>query len=936
MAFLVVLHMSPDHASSVPELLARVASVSVVEAENGLCLSPNTVYVAPPGQELHLYDRTLQLFDPQRESPLLMIDPLLRSIADDCEQFSAGVILSGTGSDGSKGVRRIKEREGLVLVQSRRSAKYAGMPTSALSTGVADLEVDVGRIPEVLRDHFSRSRQIPTAEVKENQEARERMLRKVFAVVRANTGHDFSGYKRNTLMRRIHRRMALQQERDYDSYIRLLRENRRETETLFREFLIGVTHFFRDAEAFEDLREKALAPLFDDLGQGATVRVWVPGCSTGEEAYSIAIILRELATERAEKALDIQIFATDIDSWAIQKARSGEFPLSVAADISEQRLRRFFVREGESYRVRKEIRETVIFSVQNILKDPPFSRLHLLSCRNMLIYLEREQQNRLLELFHYTLTDEGILMLGSSETIGGHSRLYAPIDQRWKIYRRKEVPEGTRGPIDFPTGSTKEGKDEDTPPAGRAPSRSDIGGLMQEVVLSEFGPTALLVDEEGQIIHVHGRTGKYLESTTGPLTYNIVDLAREGLKLELSTALRRARGEKATVERRSVEVKTNGDSALVDLFVKPLTKPAPLSGRYLVVLQESRQRKPVEGAEDAEIPETEKDRRARVAELEQELANTRESHQATVEQLESANEELRSTNEEMQSSNEELQSTNEELESSKEELQSLNEELNTVNEELKAKVDELAEANDDISNLLNSTEVASIFVDNELNIRRFSPQATEIVNLIDSDVGRPLNHVSSNLRDVDLTAAARSVVDTLKPIEREVKSNDDARFEMRVTPYRTSDNRIDGAVFTFFDIEPQKQAQDELERRNARLESARELARRVTDLNPLPLVVLDSDKRITMANYAFLEIAGKEAESIEGQRLFDLEWLEVDAPDLADRLDAAVSSGESFPEARARVRSAEGSSSYRVSGQVVPELAEGRYRILLRLEETGE
>jgi chemotaxis methyl-accepting protein methylase len=442
MAYVVVVHMAPDHTSSMPQIVGRVARIPVAEAKDGERIQPDHVYFAPPGKEVCVYDGAIQLIERSDSSPTLTIDPFLRSLAADAGKKAAAVILSGTGGDGSGGVKEVKANDGLVLVQSRDTAEYAGMPNSAVATGVVDMEMKPGAMPAVLVQHFSTERAIATQSVDEQAEQSGKWLPKVFAVIRSQVGHDFAGYKRSTLLRRIHRRMALQRIEDPQEYVDLLHKDRSEVETLFREFLIGVTHFFRDSESFDALRDQALPSLLEEFEQGSTLRVWVAGCSTGEEAYSVAMVIHEALDRMPEKRITFQIFATDIDSWAIQKARGAVYPVSIAADMSEERLKRFFVKESDSFRVRKEIRESVIFSVQDVLRDPPFSRLHLLCCRNLLIYLERPQQDRLLRLFHYTLRPQGILMLGTSESVGGLTRLFGALDAQTKLYRRTRPPRG--------------------------------------------------------------------------------------------------------------------------------------------------------------------------------------------------------------------------------------------------------------------------------------------------------------------------------------------------------------------------------------------------------------------------------------------------------------------------------------------------------------
>ena len=692
-------------------------------------------------------------------------------------------------------------------------------------------------------------------------------LPKIFALLRNHTGHDFSVYKKNTILRRIVRRMNLNNIREQDQYIRFLREHPQEVETLFRELLIGVTHFFRDAPSFDVLQKDILPGLLDRLGDGETFRAWIPGCSTGEEVYSLAIILRE-CLDGFSKRITLQLFGTDIDQYAIEKARNGLFHTGIAADVSADRLNRFFIREGDSFRIRREIRDCVIFSVQDVIKDPPFSRLNLLCCRNLLIYLNASAQKRLVPLFHYTLRPEGVLVLGSSETIGGFIDLFENLNKKWKIFRAKEVPATLRGQVAFPTGPGVDthamAVHTDTVKAANI----NLGNITKNLVLERFSPSAVLIDATGNILHVQGRTGKYLEATSGPPTRNVLDMAREGLRIELSSAIRNAATSQREVTRGDLHVRTNGDTQIIHLHVIPLKQPPEVAGQLLVVFEdvavepESSDSTPTLSGLPPHPPKN------RIFELEKELQYTRESHQTTIEELESSNEELKSTNEEMQSANEELQSTNEELESSKEELQSLNEELHTVNSEMQNKVEELSAAQDDMRNLLNSIEIATLFVDNEKRIKRFTREAAKIINLIHSDIGRPIEHVVSNLAYDGMIRDLTRVMETLAPMETEVRTREGNWYAMRIMPYRTTDNRIDGAVLTFTGIDDQKRAQEILHTDNIDMET---LLETVFDANPKPMIVLDSRGNAVIANAAFYGLMEKTPGDVKGRNLFTFE-----------------------------------------------------------------
>jgi two-component system, chemotaxis family, CheB/CheR fusion protein len=746
-------------------------------------------------------------------------------------------------------------------------------------------------------------------------------------LLRTRVGHDFSAYKRKTILRRVSRRMGLEQIESLEEYVRYLRKNPNEADLLFRELLIGVTRFFREPESYEVLKNRILSGRIRQMKSDGIFRVWVPGCSTGEEVYSLAIVIKECMAE-ASSDIQLQVFGTDIDSTAIDKARQGLFPQSIAADVSETRLKRFFIKEGGFYRIRKEIRDDTVFSVQDILKDPPFSRLNLLCCRNLLIYLEADAQKRLIPLFHYTLRTDGILMLGTSETIGGFSALFKTLDKKWKIFSRREMPNSIRDKIEFPSRMQGTSHAERPQPKKRAPERADIGQLTQKAVLEQFAPTAILVNADADILHIQGRTGRYIEAASGPPTHNLLDLARQGLRIELSSALRTARSSDEPVTRKRVAVEFNGDTRLINLHVRPQYAPKEMSGNFLVVFEDTEQLGETAGTGQngsGEIPA----KTSRFAELEKELQVTRESRQATIEELESSNEELTSMNEEMQSANEELQSTNEELESSKEELQSLNEELQTVNAELQSKVEELSAARDDMHNLLNSTEVATIFVDNNMRVRRFTPDSTAIVNLIDSDVGRPLEHVVNNLRYKDMISDLKAVMRKLVPRKIEVQTADGEWYQMRILPYRTTDNRIDGAVLTFSCIEDQKKAQDILKSYIKAMEDVEKIMRVVFDMSEAPTVVLDEAGRIIIANASYSKIMNICQKNITGLDFINIHADIAGKTDLKTALDNALNQNRNFETKEFDMPIPHGKIRFRIKGQVIDTEKVSQYRIIL-------
>jgi two-component system CheB/CheR fusion protein len=831
MAFVLVQHLDPDHKSILTDLIRRYTRMEVFEVEDGMVIQPNCVYVIPPGQDMTFLNGTLQLLEPSApRSQRLPIDFFFRSLAQDQQERAIGIVLSGTGSDGTLGVRSIKGKGGMVMAQNPESTEFDGMPRSALATGLVDFELPPAEMAAQLMNYlahafgkpFSKSAAIPTPND-------ENALKKIFILVRSQIGHDFSQYKSSTVNRRIERRMAVNRIDTLENYVKFAQQKPAEVEALFRDLLIGVTNFFRDTEAFQALEEQIIPKLFVDKPAGAVIRVWVPGCSTGEEAYSIAILLQE-RIEAMKQSYTLQVFATDIDSQAIAKARTGVYPASIAVDLSKERLTRFFVAEPNDslYRIHKGIRDLVVFSEQNVIKDPPFSRLDLISCRNLMIYLGGDLQKKLFPLFHYALKPGGMLFLGTSETVGNFSNLFATVDRESKLYQSVKdfgdaqrvamgqfLPPMTAIHATLPHASVKTA----------FPVKLPLRELTEQTLLQKATPAGVLVNGQGDILYQHGQTGMYLEMASGEVGLpNIQKMAREGLKRELITALHKAAGCKETVCSPNLRVNIYGHFISVNLSIHPVaTAPsasleAPL---YLVVLEEV---PPSDQVSPGQTPEN-ADRSVitdeRIQILQKELRAKEEYLQAANEELETSNEELKSSNEEMQSVNEELQSTNEEMETSKEELQSINEELATVNSELQTKVVDLSRTNADMNNLLAGTEIGTVFVDRHLQILRFTHPVSKVINLIQSDVGRPIGHIVANLVGYDrLVADSQAVLDTLIPIDVEVQTTEGKWYTMRIQPYRTLADVIEGAVITFMDITKMKQAAESLRKANELLRLA--------------------------------------------------------------------------------------------------------------------
>jgi len=791
MAFIIVQHLDPVHASALPELLQRVTPMVVSEAQNRSAVCPNCVYVIPPNKDLSLLHGSLHLLDPASPRGLrLPIDFFFRTLAEDQREHAIAVVLSGMGSDGVLGLRAIKEKGGLALVQEPASAKADSMPRSAIEAGLADIVA----LPEQLAGRIAAYTKYPAllapAEPIINVDTQS-ALERIIILLRNRSGNDFSLYKSNTLYRRIERRIAVHQIDNIAGYVRYLRENPQELDLLFRELLIGVTSFFRDPAVWDLLGTRVIPSLLAPHADGAMLRAWVPACSSGEEAYSLAIAFRE-AVERfkPEKNFGLQIYATDLDADAIDRARRGVYPGNIAADVTPERLARHFVREGDGYRISKDIREMVVFAPQNIITDPPFTKLDLITCRNLLIYFGPQLQKKLLPLFHYALNRTGVLVLGSAETVGNFGDLFKPLDNKSRIFQRTEE-NLLRAELEFPIKSA-DSRVAAVPPLRPARLES-LEVLTDQLIQQSFAPPAVLVNSDGDILYFSGRTGKYLEPAAGKANINIYSMARGGLREALVGVIRKALRQSQPVRLNGLQVGTNGGTQIVNLVVQGIEKPEQIRGRVLIVFNDV----------DAPLPAAQRRKSAADATqnvLAQELQQTREALQVTHEEMQTSVEELKSANEELQSTNEELQSTNEELTTSKEEMQSLNEELQTVNAELQSKVDDLTWVRNDMTNLLNSTEIATVFLDNEMNVRRFTAHISHLFKLIPGDVGRPLAHIVSDLDYPGLKDDAQEVLRTLIFRELAVSTHDGRWYRVRIMPYRTQENVIDGVVITFIDI----------------------------------------------------------------------------------------------------------------------------------------
>jgi two-component system CheB/CheR fusion protein len=798
MAFILVSHLARDYQSLLPEIVARHARMPVMTASDGERVEPNSVYVCPPNHLLRVAKHTLQLTQLLSDHPHKPIDVFLSSLAEDYAEAAVGILLSGAGSDGTLGIKAIKESGGLTVAQgsSGKGPLHREMPDAAIASGMVDIVAPVEQIPAKLVEyaHSFGVLESNAGEYPENQTGSLEQYEPIYRLLLKQIGHDFSGYKEKTFTRRVRRRMQVVGITRVEDYIERLQKDVDELNLLFRDLLISVTNFFRDAEAFESLAKLVIPRLFEDKGPADTVRVWCPGCATGEEVYSLAVLLCEhIATIRTPPK--VQIFATDIDEHAIGIARAGSYPRQVLGDVSPERLRRFFVSDDVSYTVTKDLREMCIFSPHSVIRDPPFSRMDLISCRNLLIYLGSGFQAQVIPVFHFALRQGGFLFLGTSENVTQHTELFAAVDKKQRIFQRRDhAPNPFRFPSFLPRArgfpSTSELRQEPSTAA------ANLRRTVENRVVEQFAPAHVVVTAEGDILHFSPRTGKYLEPATGLPNRQLLAMARRGLRLDLRAALREAVEKRARVVREHLQVELDDRNQLINLTIEPFgSTEDPL---FLVLFSDAGQQLPSDGREyppgggtATEYPK----------QLESELRDTRERLQSTIEEYETAVEELKSSNEELQSINEELQSTNEELETSKEELQSVNEELHTVNAELISKVDELDRAHSDLHNLFVSTQIGTIFLDKTLRVRSFTPAVTSLFNLISTDVGRPLTDIASRLEAGDWARDLQIVLERGETTERNVRSSDGkAEYLMRVLPYRANNQVMDGLIVTFIDI----------------------------------------------------------------------------------------------------------------------------------------
>jgi two-component system CheB/CheR fusion protein len=844
MAFVIVQHLDPHHETLLVELLSRSTSMAVEQVREGTRVAPDRVYVIPPNTDMAIESGVLSLQSRTTSRGQHMpIDTFLRSLAADQQDRAIGVILSGTNSDGALGIEAVKNEGGITFAQDEKTAKFDGMPRAAVATKCVDFVLppeEIARELARIAGHpYVRGRKTDR-DAEEPSSAAGPSLNRIFALLRAATGVDFTLYKHSTIRRRIGRRMTLHKVDNLDAYLKFLDENPSELSALYREILIKVTGFFRDPEMFEALKSKVIPEITSRRPLDTPIRVWIPGCATGEEAYSIAIVILESLSEK-NLNYSIQIFATDISDEAIEKARAGVYVENISVDVSPERLRRFFVKHDGGYQVSKTVRDLCVFARQNVTKDPPFSRLDMVSCRNLLIYMESALQKRIIPMYHYALKPDGFLLLGTSETVGSFSDMFELVDKRNKIYIKRATVNPQR--FDYEPGAQPAARPESTRGRQGDPAVPDLQKEADLTVLAHYGPPGVVVNDDFEVVQFRGKTSAYIEPAPGKASLNLLKMAREGLLLDLRNAVQRAKRTGQAVKKKNIPTKFEHGFHGVDLDVIPLS-PGVHGRHFLVLFQDSA---PAGSAQKGKLSKADE---RQADQLKQELLATRQYLQSIIEEQEATNEELQSANEEILSSNEELQSINEELETAKEELQSTNEELTTVNEELQNRNSDLSQINDDLNNLLYSVNIAIVMLGGDLRIRRFTPMAGRVLNIIPADIGRPVTDLRLGIRIPDLEHMISEVLDSVIVKERELHDDQGRTFSMTIRPYRTSDNRIDGAVLVVVDVEAIRRGFDQNRGYSEVLQNAIEMADGA-------VAVVDGDMSFRFANPGFQKLIGR-------------------------------------------------------------------------------
>jgi two-component system CheB/CheR fusion protein len=891
MAFVLVQHLAPTKDSILADLLSKATSMPVREVQDGMTVEPDHVYVIPPNTVLAVFHGVLRLL-PRAETQTqhMPVDSFFRSLAEDQGQNAVGIILSGTGSDGSLGIRAIKAEGGIVLAQDEQSAKYDGMPKSAVATGAVDFILP----PEKIAAELVRISRHPVMTLLTAMKtgpllsAGEDDLNKIFMRIRTATGVDFTYYKQATILRRINRRMLLHKIDALEHYVRYLQENPTEVGVLYQDILINVTSFFREPEAFTALKNVVFPRIFENRASDTPIRIWVPACSTGEEAYSLAMAYSEFSEERGVSH-PIQFFASDIDEAAIEKARQGFYPDTIAQDVSPERIRRFFVKTEQGYQIIKPIRDLCVFARQNLVKDPPFSRMDLISCRNLMIYFGPMLQKKVLPILHYALNPSGYLMLGRSESIGEFASLFSLVDKSSRIYSKKTA--STLPHFDAERGPVREKADVRKKVEEHAAGGTDIQKEADSIILNRYSPAGLVMNEDMDILQFRGNISPYLKPQPGKASLNLMKMAGESLAMELRVLVRQAHGTDVAVRKEGIKVRNNNIVTTTNIEVVAF-KPRDSKERLFLVI-----------FEDTALPtvrDTKKPGKAlaktkgrsqedQVAPLARELAATQQHLKSIVAEHEASTEELKALNEEVQSSNEELQSINEELETSKEELQSTNEELSTVNDELQNRNEEITQSNNDLLNVLSGVDIPILLIGSKLQIRRFNASAGKALNLIASDIGRPISDIRPNINVPDLDTLILEVINSLTIKEQEIQDTQGRWYSMTIRPYKTADNRIDGALVTLEDI-------NDLKLGMMRIKESRDYAEAIVETVREPLIVLSKDLRVVTANQAYYKNFAVTPEKIENKYLFDLQDGLWNLPKLRQLLEEIIRESGMFSD----------------------------------------
>ncbi len=858
-AFVIIQHLDPNHKSILTELVQRFTSMKVNQITSGMKVMPNCVYIIPPGFEVNLHINQLILNElPKPRTFRLPIDNFFKSLAQNRNDRAIGIVLSGTGTDGTLGVREIKSENGIVFVQSPMDAKYDGMPVSAISSGIVDYILDADKIAEKIQTYLQyindSSGNIPIP-----QEYSNNIVSKIFRLLFKKIGHDFTQYKPNTIIRRIERRMKIAQVSKIDAYYDLIKKDTDELDLLFKDFLIGVTSFFRDKDAFGALYKNIFPEIIKNKNGDAPLRIWIPGCSTGEEAYTIVILLKEFISANDLHDFKFQVFATDIDLKSIEIARQAIYPESISADVPQKYLKKYFFFEKNSYIVNKFIRDHIVFAEQSVVKDPPFSKVDLISCRNLLIYMTNVLQEKVISSFHYALNPEGYLFLGTSEALGKNKDLFNAIDNKWKVYQKNNIISNRLYMPNLPVfkPSFKDAYQQEKLSAAK--EKITLKQLVESQIIKHYTPSAVLVNVKFDILYLKGNTSAYLEPVEGVAHMNVIDMAKQDIRLKLNVALSTAVRENKPISVEKLHIKIGNQYKFINIHISPIATFEDTSPLYLIVFEDITEKEFTIDNELTDINDKDLDY---IKTLELELRQTKEHLQTIIEEAETTNEELKATNEEMQSSNEELQSTNEELETSKEELQSINEELITVNTEHQIKIEELSNINNDVSNLLANTEIATIFLDLDLKIKKFTPKVTDFINLIPTDINRHIENFVNRLDYPSFYDDIKHVVNTLNITEKEIDSVNRS-YICRLMPYRTLDNVVTGVVVTFTDITA-------LKSRTKKLQESEEKYRVIYQHSPDPIIIHDLEMNIISVNEKAIEEFGYDEKEFLKKSVYDI------------------------------------------------------------------